>query len=668
MDEWVRKEYRERFCDNNGQPNKKVNLDSLRHRLNEQRPDQAPDIRDALKTLNLEICVDLCRDLERDEQGRFKDPSAAHAKLSKCRTDLYSEGQRNKVLNQIQKEDAWRFQKTAWTVPSVITRLQPSVDTSTPQSVPPLTNAPLSLSVEPSRSFAVSKDTNGVRAQEGIDQSDDAHLARQSSDYQNSEQSVSASATDSGSESSSDDQIVNNPTTSSSKPNFSLIDQLNPANGRAAGTASAFNGIHRDVGHAPLLSGEIVSAHAEDLVPQYGFLGLYTKSSDTTGTRIFQNTNVPFSTFICGVQGSGKSHTTAVMLENAILPSAHLGHLVAPISALVFSYGEFSNGGQGFNVSEVASLAVAKKAFPGHQIKNITVLTSSSNPAIERLYGQLANVKVIPFKLKSKALDIGALLALMAVDEKSAVPLYMARVESILRAIATENKAGVFDYNLFKKRLALEKFDPTQTNMLEMRLNLLESFLDNTNKSPEPKFRQGEITIVDLSDPFVKPHTACILFKLCLERFMQSRAPGKMVVLDEAHKYMLDNPGSKVLTEYLKTLTRLERHKGARIIISTQEPTVSTDLIALCSVTVIHRFTSPAWYVALKKHIHAMENDEATMEQIEALKTGEALIYSPNTVLGKNENGTLRKATGRLLKLNIRMRVTSDRGESVMAI
>jgi DNA helicase HerA-like ATPase len=131
---------------------------------------------------------------------------------------------------------------------------------------------------------------------------------------------------------------------------------------------------------------------------------------------------------------------------------------------------------------------------------------------------------------------------------------------------------------------------------------------------------------------------------------------------------MLNTPGSKVLTDYLTKVIRLQRHLGARMVISTQEPTVSTDLIALCSVTVIHRFTSPTWYAALKKHINAMDDDEKIMHEIEGLETGEAFVYAPNAVLGKNDDGTLIKATGRLLRLSIRDRVTLDGGESIMAV
>jgi DNA helicase HerA-like ATPase len=131
---------------------------------------------------------------------------------------------------------------------------------------------------------------------------------------------------------------------------------------------------------------------------------------------------------------------------------------------------------------------------------------------------------------------------------------------------------------------------------------------------------------------------------------------------------MLKTPGSLILTNYLTKVIRLQRHLGARVVVSTQEPTVSTDLIALCSVAVIHRFTSPAWFNALRKHINAMEDDEKIMHDIENLETGEALVYAPNAVLGKMPDGTLVKATGRLLKLNIRDRITMDGGESIMAV
>jgi hypothetical protein len=82
----------------------------------------------------------------------------------------------------------------------------------------------------------------------------------------------------------------------------------------------------------------------------------------------------------------------------------------------------------------------------------------------------------------------------------------------------------------------------------------------------------------------------------------------------------------------------------------------------------MHRFTSPTWYAALKRHINAEDDDKVIMLRNEGLETGEALVYSPTTALGKNDDGSLVKATGRLLKICIRNRVTLDGGASIMAV
>lgn len=132
---------------------------------------------------------------------------------------------------------------------------------------------------------------------------------------------------------------------------------------------------------------------------------------------------------------------------------------------------------------------------------------------------------------------------------------------------------------------------------------------------------------------------------------------------------MLPNPGVKALNETLLTTVRLQRHYGARIIVSTQEPTLFTDLIALCSVTVIHRFSSPKWFAAIQRRI-PMNADEHHMviRAIESLKTGSALVYSPNAKLGRRDDGMLVKGTGKLMKFRIRKRATSDGRQSVLAV
>lgn len=227
-------------------------------------------------------------------------------------------------------------------------------------------------------------------------------------------------------------------------------------------------------------------------------------------------------------------------LENALIPSRHLGRLEKPLSGLVFAYDDFSSDGSGFSVSEVAHLAAPHSAFPKHpSVKKITVLVSPSNPVIARIYSRLPNVTVVPFKLNPRSLTINTILTLMAVDESETIPLYLAQLTKILRDINVKNN-GYFDYHAFRKQLKKCNFNPAQEAMLQLRLDLLESFLDLTGKAPQPTFRPGEITIMDMSCPFVDANTACILFKIGLERYLESDVPGKMVVLDEAHKVSSD--------------------------------------------------------------------------------------------------------------------------------
>jgi hypothetical protein len=85
--------------------------------------------------------------------------------------------------------------------------------------------------------------------------------------------------------------------------------------------------------HAPLVAANMIDSVTQKVILQYGLLGSYEKK------RILLNTNIPFSAFVCGVQGSGKSHTTACILENALIPSPQLGRLERPLSASIFSYG-----------------------------------------------------------------------------------------------------------------------------------------------------------------------------------------------------------------------------------------------------------------------------------------------------------------------------------------
>lgn len=68
---------------------------------------------------------------------------------------------------------------------------------------------------------------------------------------------------------------------------------------------------------------------------------------------------------------------------------------------------------------------------------------------------------------------------------------------------------------------------------------LLESFLETTSKRSwiEPRFEEGQLTIVDLTDPFIDAGQANALFKIITRLFERTEIDtGKVLVVDEAHK------------------------------------------------------------------------------------------------------------------------------------
>jgi hypothetical protein len=147
------------------------------------------------------------------------------------------------------------------------------------------------------------------------------------------------------------------------------------------------------------------------------------------------------------------------------------------------------------------------------------------------------------------------MLTLMNVDESGKMPLYMGAILQIIREMATRDER--FDYGVFKEHVRRQRFSPDQENMLKIRLDLLESFLDlNGTYRDDMLFKPGEITVMDMSCPFVDVNTACIMFKCGLQRYLQSKASGKLVVLDEAHKVRLILPNSLHSLSALLTILR----------------------------------------------------------------------------------------------------------------
>ena len=139
-----------------------------------------------------------------------------------------------------------------------------------------------------------------------------------------------------------------------------------------------------------------------------------------------------------------------------------------------------------------------------------------------------------------------------------------------------------------------------------------------------------------------------------------------------------------MFTQNLLQVIRQQRHLATRIIIATQEPTISPRLLDLSTMTIVHRFTSPVWMKALQTHLAGVSDfeDEAKRNIKEIFKTvvnleaGEALLFSPAAMLdlvnGYVKEGGAGKMANKLgmhyVKMRVRKRLTADGGKSILAV
>ncbi|KAJ7679442.1 hypothetical protein DFH06DRAFT_974912 [Mycena polygramma] len=393
--------------------------------------------------------------------------------------------------------------------------------------------------------------------------------------------------------------------------------------------------------------------------PSRGLLGT------SAGDRVYVNTNAPSSTVICGVQGSGKSHTVSCLLECALIRDSRVGQLPAPLSALVFHF-DTQDAGRPCEAAFLSSPAAAHQAA----LPRVTVLCSPSNlNRRRRAYASLNQVTVEPLYLSEKDLTADRMLAIMGCDNIDTMPLYMHTALLIIRNMGVD----AFNYQEFKRRLDLEKLNFAQRAMIKLRLDLLDAFLHPAAPDIASYFTAGGLVLVDLTDPFLDSLTAAVLFDIVLGTFTQWQTVcGKVVVLDEAHKY-LQNSDSARLTQSISNTIRLQRHLATRVIIATQEPTVIPPAILdLASIIICHRFSSPAWCAHLARHVSAGSDSAAASaswyQQVMLLSTGDALVFSPAALMTADEQGGVGLLGREHLKLRVRPRLTRDGGASVLAV
>ncbi|KAG8782690.1 hypothetical protein FRC19_007403 [Serendipita sp. 401] len=421
---------------------------------------------------------------------------------------------------------------------------------------------------------------------------------------------------------------------------------------------------------APLATREAIEAQ-EDGLEQRGLLGkvLFVHGNGLTPSvqdpRLYINLDAPSSGLVCGVQGSGKSHTVSCIMESSLIVDRRIGTLPAPLSTIVFHYDE-ENGGRSCEAAFLSEL----KAGGGKGVKEVVVLVSPSNlQTRKRVYSSLKYVDVKALRIVENDLNASRMLSMMGADNLETVPLYLHRALSILREMGSDG----FNYGEFRKRLSEQDFNGSQIAMLQLRFDLLDSFLCGDGSDLTSFFKPGRLIVIDLSDPFVDGTTAAMLFDICLGLFIEWKTnSGKLIVLDEAHKY-LTNADANRFTKSICSIIRQQRHLAARVIVSTQEPTVvPSSVLDLLAWIICHRFSSPSWvkhlahHVCVEQEIKDAEPSPEWGKRVMTLKTGQALLFSPASLFMSDKKCLVTLSTGYAV-IKSRPRLTRDGGESIMA-
>ena len=421
----------------------------------------------------------------------------------------------------------------------------------------------------------------------------------------------------------------------------------------------------------------------EDIDLNDPFKDIFERETTTT-EDVFLNTSDPFCAVVTGVQGSGKSHTSNVILENCLL-SCDLPHsmplvkLARPTVALVLHYDESDQ-----NVCE--SIGLRRSAFHPPSSSSSSSRRAANNPPPcvdrvvvlvsptyyeqrKRFYSDDESIEVYPLLFRWP-LSADQLKILMAIGtDTTAQPLYVSVVLNYLRRLQRADKMPSFQQFL-DDVTALFKA-PGQRDPLEQRLQLLQSFIAESDENTGFADRQkrlgelfstaGALVVADLTDPMLSRADATNIFHILLVQFRQLSLPfGKVVAFDEAHKY-LDAQDSGFAAAVVTTV-RLMRHEGTRVLISTQSPLcLPSEIFELASIAILHCAHSSDWIHYLAKKIPITKED---IDRLRNLDCGEALLFATATDIPALSTGDESSSPPPLFTLRVRKRLTVDYGAS----
>jgi len=384
--------------------------------------------------------------------------------------------------------------------------------------------------------------------------------------------------------------------------------------------------------------------------PQYGLIG------DVAGRKIALDLNQTHTISLFGVQGGGKSYTLGTIAEMASLRIPGINVLPRPLATVIFHYSptmdyrpEFTSMIAPNSVEEqLRQLRDSYGAEP-RALSDVVLLAPADK--VDARKAEYPDIDVLPLKFAAAELQSSHWRFLMgAVGNQATYIRQLNRLMKTLRSNLTiEALRQGIDHSTLPDHLK---------DLARMRLDLAAEYIDDSVQLSSV-IRPGRLIIVDLRDEFIEKDEALGLFVVLLQLFADARYQGesfnKLVVFDEAHKY-IESPD---LVAGLVEVVREMRHKGTSVMVASQDPpSVPVSLIELSSQIVMHKFNSPAWLKHLQKANAALASLSA--ERMASLGPGEAFVWS-----SKASDDAFTKGA---IKIRCRPRATQHGGATRTAV
>ena len=383
---------------------------------------------------------------------------------------------------------------------------------------------------------------------------------------------------------------------------------------------------------------------------QYGILG------ETSGRKIALDLNQTHTISLFGVQGGGKSYTLGTVIEMASMSIPAINDLKSPLATVLFHYSptmdyapEFTTMVHKNNDQNELSILRERYGAHAHSLEDVILLAPASK--VNERSEEFPGVEIHPIGFASSELKASHWKFLMgAVGSPS---MYLRQVSLIMK-----NLRDKITLDSLRAKIGSSGLSDHLKDLALTRVQFAAEYIDDSRRLVD-LIRPGRLIIVDLRDEYVEKDEALGLFVVMLqilsEARYQDRHFNKLVVFDEAHKYIENDDLVAGLVEVVREM----RHKGTSIMVASQDPpSVPTSLVELSTHIIMHKFNSPAWLKHVQKANSAL--GELTPEKMSHLGAGEAYVWASKASDSAFTTGTV--------KIKCRPRVTRHGGGTKTAV